>query len=268
MIAQCRLDRNNKKNRKMKIIDLSVTISDQVKEPFPTTIIYENHEESVENIKKVFFKGVEGDIFMNGKGLSGEVLTLTTHAGTHVDAPYHYSPICEGKPSRTIDEMPLDWFFHDGVVLDFTDKPDGYMFEPEDLIEKLASINYTLKPFDIVLIRCDADQRIYNDDFVRIHVGASAKATHWLIDQGIKVMGTDGWGWDIPLHLQVEKFKKDPRPGIVWEAHYVGIEKEYCQIEKLANLKDLPSHGFKVSCFPAKIKGASGGWTRAVAIIE
>jgi kynurenine formamidase len=104
---------------------------------------------------------------------AGEFLTVTSHCGTHVDAPYHYFPTCEGKPSRTIDEMPLEWFFNDGVVLDFTDKPDGYMFEPEDLQEKLDAIGYTLKPFDIVLIRCDADKRIHDDDFVRIHGGIS-----------------------------------------------------------------------------------------------
>lgn len=252
----------------MKIIDLSVTISEEIKEPLPTSIVYEDHKEGAKKMGSKLFQGIEGEVFIDGNGPAGEFLSVTSHCGTHVDAPYHYFPTCGGKPSRTIDEMPLDWFFHDGVVLDFTDKPDGYMFEPEDLIEKLAAINYTLKPFDIVLIRCDADKRIHDDDFVKIHVGASAKATHWLIDQGIKVMGTDGWGWDIPLHIQAADFKANPRPGVIWQAHYVGIEKEYCQIEKLANLDQLPPFGFTVACFPAKIKGGSGGWTRAVAIFN
>jgi kynurenine formamidase len=262
------LNKYFKKNIIMRVIDLSVAISEKIKEPLPTKIVYENHKECVNNIGKMLLKDVEGDAFMNGKGLAGETLTLTTHSGTHVDAPYHYSPTCNGQPARTIDELPLEWFFSDGVVLDFTDKPDGFLIETEDLIEKLASINYTLKPFDIVLIRCDADKRLHDNDYVRIHVGASARATHWLIDQGVKVMGTDGWGWDIPLHIQIEKFKKNPIPGIIWEAHYVGIEKEYCQIEKLANLEKLPPFGFKVSCFPTKIEKASAGWTRAVAIID
>ena len=164
--------------------------------------------------------------------------------------------------------MPLEWFYNNGVVLNFTDKPDGYCFTVADVQEKLAAINYTLKPFDIVLIRCDADKRLHDDDFVKIHVGASAEATHWLIDQGIKVMGTDGWGWDIPLHIQTEDYFSNSRPGVIWAAHYVGREKEYYQIEKLANLDQLPPHGFKVSCFPVKIKGGSAGWCRAVAFVE
>jgi kynurenine formamidase len=252
----------------MKIIDLSVTISTDIKEPLPTRIDYEDHKEGAKKMGSKLFGGASEAVFLEGNGPAGEFLYLTGHAGTHIDAPWHYFPTSEGKPSRTIEEMPLDWFFHDGVVLDFTDKPDGYCFSSEDLKGKLAAINYTLKPFDIVLIRCDADKRLHDDDFVKIHVGASAEATHWLIDQGIKVMGTDGWGWDIPLHLQAEDYFKNPRPGVIWAAHYVGREKEYCQIEKLANLDQLPPFGFTVSCFPVKIKGGSAGWCRAVAIVN
>ena len=252
----------------MKIIDLSVTISPEIKEPLPTSIVYENHKEGAQKMGAKLFKGIPEDAFIDGNGPAGEFITITSHGGTHVDAPWHYFPTCEGKPSRTIDQLPLEWFFQDGVVLDFTDKPDGYSITVNDLKEKLAAISYTLKPLDIVLIRCDADKRIYDEDFVKIHVGASAEATHWLIDQGIKVMGTDGWGWDIPLHIQVQEYLQNPYPGIIWAAHYVGREKEYCQIEKMANLEQLPPYGFKVACFPAKIKDASGGWTRAVAILE
>lgn len=48
----------------------------------------------------------------------------------------------------------------------------------------------------------------------------------------------------------------------------VGREIGYCQIEKLHHLEALPADGFSVSCFPVKIRGASAGWTRAVAIWE
>ena len=211
---------------------------------------------------------VSKDAFPEGNALAGELITVTGHAGTHVDAPWHYFPTSEGKPARTIDQLPLEWFYQDGVVLDFTDKPAGYSITVDDLQEKLSAISYRLKPLDIVLIRCDADQKIFQEDYVRIHVGVSAEATRWLIDQGIKVMGTDGWGWDVPLYVQLEEYKQDPRPGIIWAAHYVGREKEYCQIEKLANLNQLPPYGFKVVCFPVKIKGGSAGWTRAVALLS
>lgn len=73
-------------------------------------------------------------------------------------------------------------------------------------------------------------------------------------------MGTDGWGWDIPFRYQAEAYKQNPREGVLWAAHYVVREKEYCQIEKLANLDQLPrTFGFTISVFPIKVKGASGG---------
>ena len=76
-------------------------------------------------------------------------------------------------------------------------------------------------------------------------------------------------GWDQPFWAQKERFKATGDASIIWEAHRVGKEAEYCQIEKLANLDLLPRpFGFKVSCFPVKLKGGSGGWTRVVAMFE
>jgi kynurenine formamidase len=253
------------KNR-WKIVDLSVPIDESIKDPLQLSINYETHEQGAELGAKLY--GVKPEDFPERKWGAGEKLILTSHSGTHVDAPWHYWPTSEGKSARTIDEMPLEWFYSDGVVLDFTDRPEGYEISVEDLIEKLGEIDYQLKPFDIVLMRCDADKRMYEDNYSHIHVGVSADATRWLIDNGIRVMGTDGWGWDTPLCVQARDYKQNPRPDVLWAAHYVGKEKEYCQIEKLANLDQLPPFGFRVSVFPVKIKGGSAGWTRAVAIID
>ena len=61
---------------------------------------------------------------------------------------------------------------------------------------------------------------------------------------------------------------RDGRRNLLWSAHFAGIEREYCQIEKLANLDlILRPFGFKVSCLPIKIKDGSGGWCRAVALL-
>jgi cyclase len=49
----------------------------------------------------------------------------------------------------------------------------------------------------------------------------------------------------------------------------VGREVEYCHLENLANLDQLPGPvGFKVICFPVKIEGAGAGWARVVALVE
>ena len=55
---------------------------------------------------------------------------------------------------------------------------------------------------------------------------------------------------------------------LIWEGHKSGREIGYCHIEKLHNLEKLPSKGFSISCFPVKIRAASAGWTRAIAILD
>ncbi|MDR7314387.1 cyclase family protein [Brevibacillus nitrificans] len=254
-----------RKTRRM--IDLSVMLDPVAKEPSPPDIRYGDHESGAVHAAQLF--GLQPSDFPESKAWANETVTLTTHTGTHVDAPWHYWPTSEGKPSKTVDQLPLEWFYSDGVLLDFSDKPQGYEITVSDIQQKLEEIQYTLKPFDIVLIRSDADKRFYEENYFQSHAGVSAEATHWLIDQGIKVMGTDGWGWDIPFSLQAADFKQNPREGVLWAAHFVGKEKEYCQIEKLANLDQLPKpYGFTVAVFPIKVKGASAGWARPVAIIE
>jgi kynurenine formamidase len=55
---------------------------------------------------------------------------------------------------------------------------------------------------------------------------------------------------------------------LIWEGHKAGRDIGYCHLEKLHNLEALPADGFFISCFPPKIRGASAGWTRAVAIFD
>ena len=73
---------------------------------------------------------------------------------------------------------------------------------------------------------------------------------------------------DAPFPFTAKKFAETRDASIIWEGHKAGAEIGYCHMEKLSNLDALPSHGFKVACFPVKIEKASAGWTRAVAIIE
>lgn len=105
-------------------------------------------------------------------------------------------------------------------------------------------------------------------DFPDRGTGMSREATEWLIDKGVKVMGIDQWGWDLPLRYMAAQAKATDDPELFWEGHLVGIQKEYCHIEQLTNLAALPPSGFKVAVFPLKLKGASAAPARVVAIID
>lgn len=125
---------------------------------------------------------------------------------------------------------------------------------------------YTLQDGDIVLLRTGADKWWGKKEYLMAGAGMSAEATLWLIDHGAHVVGTDGWSWDVPLPIEAEEFARNGDASIIWEGHRVGREKAYCHIEKLTNLDQLPLTGFTVSCLPVKIKDASAGWCRCVAI--
>lgn len=251
----------------MKIIDLSIPLEDSPSEPQNVEVIHEAHDKGVTGMAGSF--GCNEEDLPDGLGWAVDTLTLSTHAGTHVDAPWHYAPVSEGKKSRTIEEMPLEWFFGNGVVIDMRHKPRGGVVEIEDLKESLQEINYTLSPGNIVLIQTGTDRLWGKPEYFESGCGMTRASTLWLIEQGIRVMGTDAWGWDRPFWAIKEEFRKTKDKQVLWGAHFAGIEREYCHIEKLANLDKIPRpYGFKVACFPIKITGGSAGWARVVAIVE
>ena len=196
------------------------------------------------------------------------IKNMGVHATTHLDAPWHYGPESGGKPARTIDQIPLEWCFGDGVVIDMTHKKELEPITADDIRSGLEKSGAVVSQGTIVLIRTGRDQYIGTKEYWLKGTGMSAGATEWLIDQGVKVMGIDQWGWDTPLKEQVRQSKQTHSREIFWAAHRVGIRKEYCHIEQMVNLGVLPPFGFKVSVLPLKIIGASAAPARVVAIME
>lgn len=206
------------------------------------------------------------------KGFTGwaddTIQKMGVHSTTHIDAPWHYSPTCEGKPAKTIDQVPLDWCFGDGLVIDMTHKEDCEGITSDDLQEFLADHQLEVRPNMIVLIKTGRDQYMGSRDFFLKGTGMTAEATRWLIDQGVRVMGIDQWGWDLPLPHLIRKAKETNDSELFWEAHLVGRDHEYCHMEQLTNLDALPLSGFKVVVFPLKLVGASAAPARVVAMLD
>jgi kynurenine formamidase len=250
------------------LIDLSVPIEPSqqgLPDLLRTEIEYSDHAAGASQIEAMF--GVGRELLRDGEGWAVETfLRFGTHNSTHLDAPYHYNSIIAGKPAETIDQLPLDWFFRPGVVLDFHERADGETIEAADLEASLTTAGHQLAERDIVLIRTGRDAFHRDLDYIARGPGVSAQATHWLYDRGIRVMGIDAWGWDRPLHLQAKEALAAGRPGIFWAAHQAGLA--YSQIERLANLDRLPPTGFTVACFPLRLVGASAAPARVVAIVD
>lgn len=249
----------------MKIIDLSATIQNTNVSPVDQIAIeYHDHASGVQQIQQM--TGVPPELLRKGEGWAVEVIRgLSTHGSTHVDAPWHYNSIIQGKPAQTIDELPLDWFFRPGVKLDMRHKPDGDPATTADIQAALDAAGHALSPFDIVLIQTGCDQYYGQPDYMAHGCGVTAEATHWLYENGVRVMGIDAWGWDRPLHLQAKDALEQQQSGIFWEAHQADLP--YSQIERLTNLDALPASDFTIACFPLKIKGASAAPARVVALL-
>ena len=254
-----------------KFLDLSVSLEEGIKSDpdfMLPKINYHHHKETAEEMMS-FFPGLKKTDLPGEEGWAMETITVSTHNGTHMDAPYHYhSTMNNGQRAITIDEVPLEWCFSDGIKLDLRSYEDGYVLTKRDLQNEIKKINYELKPLDIVFINTSAGGHYGKEDFLSKGCGISKEATIYLLDQGVRVTGTDAWSWDAPFSYTAEKFKQTKDPSIIWEGHRAGMVQGYSHIEKLNNLDQLPNNGFKVSAFPFKIKNGSAGFVRVVAIFE
>jgi kynurenine formamidase len=150
-------------------------------------------------------------------------------------------------------------------VLDMTHKADGDPMTANEAQAALAAAGHELQAGDIVLVRTGRDTFYGELDYIARGPGVTAEATRWLVEHGVRVMGIDAWGWDAPLHLQAAEANERGEAGIFWAAHQADLE--YCQIERLFALGQLPPTGFTVACFPLKIVGGSAGPARPVAIL-
>jgi kynurenine formamidase len=260
---------------KKRFIDLSIYLENDVLSdppPLAPKITYQTHKDTVDEFVAMI-PGTTAEDFPDGEAAAAEWVTLTTHSGTHLDAPYHFHSTQDAKnggsrPSITIDEVPLEWCFQNGVKLDFRHFPDGHVVSAAEVEAELKRIGYELQPLDIVVVNTRAGTRYGEADYVSTGSGMGYEATMYILERGVRLTGTDAWSWDAPFSYTAEKIAETGDKSLIWEGHKAGRDIGYCHLEKMHNLEELPSYGFTISCFPHKIRVASAGWTRAVAIIE
>ena len=254
-----------------RFVDLSIYLENEVLSdppPFKPQIHYMNHQQSFDRLAR-FFPGLQPGDLPDGEAWATEKVELSTHNGTHLDAPWHFASTMDGgQRAITIDEVPLEWCLQPGVKLDFRHFPDGYVVQADDVAAELRRIGHELQPLEIVVINTGAGSRYGHDDYVQAGCGMGYEATMYLLERGVRVTGTDGWSWDAPFQYTAEAYQRDHDPRIIWEGHKAGRDIGYCHLEKLHNLESLPPDGFMISCFPAKIRRGSAGWTRAVALFQ
>ncbi|KRD15709.1 cyclase [Acidovorax sp. Root275] len=254
-----------------RIVDISMHLENDVVSDPPglgPRIRYIDHQMSFDDLAQ-FFPGLKKEDLPDGESWAVEDVQLNTHNGTHLDAPYHFASTMDGgQRALSIDEVDLNWCFQPGVKLDFRHRPDGYVVQAADVQAELARIGHTLQPLEIVVVNTRAGSAYGTAGYTRAGCGMGYEATMYLLERGVRLTGTDAWSWDAPFAYTAQRYAESGDASLIWEGHKAGRDIGYCHLEKLHNLEALPASGFYISCFPVKVRGASAGWTRAVAIFD
>jgi kynurenine formamidase len=265
----------------MQIIDLSLPIDDRAFEVHHVEIERVSHKAGVQKFNRVLMgKTLKGKLqYILGKRivkkedlpdeefLSLEIIHSPVHIGTHLDYSFHYGSKSEGRASKTAEEIPLEWCYQNGIKLDVSHKKPNETITVSDLENALKQINYTLKPLDIVLLYTGADKLYGGPEYFSDYPGVDISAIDFLLDKGIKIFGVDTMGIDRPYKFMLKEFLETKDTKKLYPAHFYGRKREFIHIERLANLEKLPDFGFKIICFPVRIKMTGAAWARVVATI-
>jgi kynurenine formamidase len=251
-------------DHEVELVDLSLPIMNYSFEPEESRIVTIDHDQN-QRAKAKRLRMLVPDIVHLG---AMDIVDTYTHAGTHIDAPYHFAATNNGQRTKTIDELPLDWFYGDGVLLDFShNKRSGESIALAEVTGQLDRVGYRVKRGDIVLIRTGAAEHFGDDpNFTDLSVRLELDAFLWLLDQGVRVIGCDGESIDGPISPMIDALRAGKIEKF-YPIHYAALEREVCLIHKM-DLRSLElHHGFKVAAFPIKLERCGAAWTRAVAMV-
>ena len=206
-----------------RFIDISVPLKAGIRSDPPEMlpkIEYVDHHMSAPRMAA--YMGVPVSALPNGEYAAVERVDISTHNGTHLDAPYHYFSrmnerlVPGGEPSWRIDEVPLEWCFNSAVKLDFRHMEDGYVVQPGDVEAELKRIGHELRPLEIVVVNTAAGLRYGEEDYIDRGCGMGKAATLWLLERGIRLVGTDVWSWDDSFSHMKRKIAEGVDALLIW----------------------------------------------------
>jgi kynurenine formamidase len=246
------------------LVDLSVALGPHISEAVPVELEPMSHCCGGDHLAEL--AGTQRGELQGELGWASERVSAITHSSTHIDSPFHYAPKCAGQPSRTIDEMPLDWFCGKGVCIAVKQDTEA-LIGIEEVLQFELEQGYRIQAGDIVLFHTGAEAFYGVSDYNEHGRGLSPELVRYLVkERSVRLFGTDAWSIDPPFHVMHRNMLSLGKDS-VWGAHYVGRDHEFCAMEKLTNLSLMPAYGFWLTCYPIKVKNGSAGWVRAVAYV-
>jgi kynurenine formamidase len=216
------------------------------------------------------YLGCSHDDLPDGEGWGEELLTdMSSHCGTHVDAPLHSGSRIMGLLARTITDIPLEELYRPGIVLDVRPWVQPMQEITIEMLDAaLAATGTTIKQGDAVLIRTGQERYEMTQPEFYQQPGMSRASTLHLTQQGATILGTDAVGWDLPFGVMAAKFKQTGDKRVLWDGHKAIVEKEAFIVQQMTNLGALPLSGFMVGFFPLKLAQCSAAPARVVAFVD
>ncbi|MCC6456617.1 MAG: cyclase family protein [Caldilineaceae bacterium] len=225
-------------------------------------------------------------------GVNAQYIMSSNHMGTHLDAPRHFV-----TGGLTIDQLPLEWLYGDGVIVDLTDLDELDIFTPKDIEDRVE-----VREGDILILHTGWHEYANfgatpdEEKYILRHPGPHFDIVQWLIDKKIKLWGVDMISTDHPMNLPIgrflgrgaleqwqkvraqceAKFGADQIdvlfPDSAYQLTHNALFPHNCvHIENMGGdigAPELQNRRLTIGCFPWKFKGGEAAFCRAVAFLE
>jgi kynurenine formamidase len=215
----------------MKIIDLTLTVSDEIPtfpgSPQPSFIPWENVKEDGYNL---------------------ELLFLSTHTGTHMDAPYHFL-----EKGAKIHEISLKKLVSEAILIKSKKKSGGSITKTD--IQKFEKKHGKITGFSSVIFYTGWQRNLQKKYYFTKNPGLSVSAAKYLASKKINLVGIDSPSIDLGTDSK-------------FSVHQIFAKKGMLIVENLANLEKIKSSKFHLVVLPLKLKNATGSPVRAIAFVE
>lgn len=178
-------------------------------------------------------------------GYDSEAIFLSTHTGTHMDAPSHF---IEGAES--IDDIDVNRFVMKNVHLLKIFKSSNQLITAEDIINS----NIDIKENDSIVFSTGWEHNYNSDNYISSNPGLSSQAATYLSNKKINAVAIDSPSIDSGIESE-------------FPVHQILLKNNIIIIENICNLAQIDKKIFRLIAIPLKLRGASGSPVRALAII-
>ena len=215
----------------MKVIDLTLTISEKIP-TFPGSP--KPHFIEWETIPK------------NGYNL--ELLFLSTHTGTHIDAPFHFV-----KNGKKIHEITPERLVNEAVLIRIGKNSNRSISKTD--IQNFEQKNGKIESGSTVIFHTGWQKNLNKKFYFTENPGLSVSAAKYLVSKKINMVGIDSPSIDLGTDSK-------------FSVHHVLAKNNILIVENLANLNKIKSNNFHLITSPLKLKNATGSPIRAFGFVD